>query len=210
MPRPLTAAQLLQGARAQAARRARGLDPSASAVGIDRRATGEAPDLDLLSPAERLGAAIFERDGRVSRKTQELLARPELEALLSAAARLPADPVRRHAPEAALGYKLRSALGEDRGPLLGGLGDPRLLSPWRLIEAGWELWVDDADALELFWEGEAEGDAGVIELLQVLSGEAEIRLYTQIGAHKETVVFDGGSFYRPPDRGLMTTRGSLR
>ena len=155
---------------------------------------------DFLSPLQAMKDVYMKVKGRASRKTSELLEGYELEDMLGAVRGIYEDESLSGHPEAKLRGPLFRELKADPGPLLLGLNDPRLTEVWRLFIDGWDIWVPDGrdDGVELFWEGEAEDEAGEpMEILQTLAYvEGEVVLSTRLGPLEDELVFDGSGFYR--------------
>jgi hypothetical protein len=165
------------------------------------------PDLDdgeprpppFLNPFQSMKDIYFKVKGRASRRTQELLEGPDLEDLVNDLVALNQDPVLSRRTEARLSGPIQKALGDDPGPLLHGLNDPRLAEPWRLFLEGWDIWVPDkGEGVELFWEGETEDDDGdAVEILWVLRKRTgELELEAKLGKLSDLITFDGSSFFR--------------
>ncbi len=155
----------------------------------------------FLSPLAAMKDIYLKVKGRASPRTTELLDGPDLEALLAQLKDLFSDDARMARVEARLAPPLWSELTEDPGPLLLGLHDPRLTELWRLFLDGWDIWRpegDDAEGVELFWEGEADNDQGhTIEIVQSLTYlRGDIVLHTRLGDLEDHLTFDGQSFYR--------------
>lgn len=153
----------------------------------------------FLSPFQAMKDVYFKVKGRASRRTQELLESPDLEDLVNELVTLAADPQRARKSEGRLSAPIQKVLASDPGPLLTGFGDPRLAELWRLFLDGWDIWVPDkGDGLELFWEGEGEDEHGEpIEILWVLRKRAgEIQLDVKLGELRDTITFDGSTFFR--------------
>lgn len=153
----------------------------------------------FLSPFQAMKDVYFKVKGRASRRTQELLESPDLEDLVNELVALTEKPELTRRSEGRLSAPIQKALGSEPGPLLTGFGDPRLAELWRLFLEGWDIWVPDkGDGLELFWEGESEDDEGeAVEILWVLRRRAgEIQLEAKLGELRDTITFDGETFFR--------------
>jgi hypothetical protein len=155
---------------------------------------------EFLSIFEGMRDIYLRTRGRASPKTRELLEGPMLEDLVNMLLGLQDNDQLRKSSDARLRRQLLEKLGSDPGPIVTGLGDARLSEPWRLFLEGWDIWEYDGEpsGIELFWEGEAEDDAGdAIEILESLRlAGGEITLEAKVGALKDRITFDGQAFYR--------------
>ncbi len=153
----------------------------------------------FLRPLEAMRDIYMRVKSRISPRTKEILEGPDLEDLITMMHALFDDESLVRKSDARHRRDLLDTIG-DEGPLLTGFSDPRLTEMWRLFLEGWDIWVPEGkeNGVDLFWEGEAEDDAGrVIEILQSLVfREGEAQLSTRIGALDETITFDGSAFYR--------------
>lgn len=175
--------------------------PSAKALGHPDLPEAPIRPPEFLKPLEAMKDIYMKKRARMSRRTQELLEGVDLEDMLTMLRALFKDDKLVRSGEARLNGRVQAILKEDPGPLLLGLGDPRLTELWRLFLDDWEIWIperDEEDGVELFWEGEAEDDDGnVIEMMQALAfRNGEISLHVKIGDIEDRVVFDGETFYR--------------
>ncbi len=164
---------------------------------------------DFLTPMQAMTDIYMKVKGRASRRTKELLEGYQLEDLLTAVRDIYESERLGKAPEARILGKLYTEIKDDPGPLLIGLNDPRLTEVWRLFIDGWDIWVPEGrdDAVELFWEGEAEYDDGTpMEICQTLQFiDSEVVLHTRMGELEDEITFDGENFYR-----LKTSRAPVR
>lgn len=154
----------------------------------------------FLTPFQAMRDIYLRVKGRASPRARSLLEGAALEDLVGHVRAISAREDLARSPDARLVRPLLAKLEDDPGPLLLGLGDPRLSEPWRLFLDGWDLWRPEGwdQGVELFWEGEAEDDQGAaIEILQCLSlVEGEVVLMTKVGALEDEITFDGDGFYR--------------
>ncbi len=156
----------------------------------------------FLTPLEAMSDIYMRTRGRMSNKTKELLEGPDLEDLLEMLDTLHASDELMRKTEGRLLHAIWSELKDDPGPMLLGLTDKRLYEPWRLFLDRWDIWTpdafDDKGGVELFWEGEAEGDDGeAIEILQSLTFQSgELTLTAKLGDKEDRITFDGQAFYR--------------
>ncbi len=159
----------------------------------------------FLSPLAAMKDIYLRVKGRASPKTTDLLEGVDLEDLLAALKALFESDSLLLKAEARVASPIYRELRDEPGPLLLGLNDPRLTELWRLFLDGWDLWVPEGhDAgVELFWEGEAEDDAGrPVEVMQSLTYiDDEVTLHTKLGEVEDHLTFDGQSFYRLRRRG---------
>lgn len=158
----------------------------------------------FLSPFQAMKDIYFKVKGRASRRTQELLEGADLEDLVGDLVALHENEQLLRKSEAKLSAPIQKALGDDPGPLLLGLSDPRLKEPWRLFVDGWDIWVPDkGEGVELFWEGESEDESGEpMEILWVLRKKSgELELEARLGALSDLITFDGTSFFRLRNKG---------
>lgn len=165
----------------------------------------ELPEPDLkpppfLSMLEAMTDVYVRSHTRVSPKTRELLTGSDLEDMLTLIKALREEDHLMRNPEARLTHGIWIRLKDDPGPLLLSFTDERLAEPWRLFLDGWEIWLPDKEksGVELFWEGEAEGDGDrPVEILQTLTyTNAMITFHTRMGDLEDRITFDGRTFYR--------------
>ncbi|MBI4820141.1 MAG: hypothetical protein HY791_27950 [Deltaproteobacteria bacterium] len=174
--------------------------PGARSRGPNKLEEPELQPPPFLSPFEAMKDIFMRSRGRASPKTLELLGGTDLEDLVHILGELHNDSEKLRKPEARIKGSIFTHVRDSDSPILVGYQDPRLSEPWRLFLAGWEIWVPEGKkgGVELFWEGEAEDDDGQeIQITQSLKLiEGELTLDTHFGEDRDSVIYDGNSFFR--------------